>query len=382
MRMKLTAVLVLVCGCAVALGSSATARVGPPALQPGECGTPPCWTAFTVDGQPPTGITADFSSSGGNILMFIQNQGPPSSYELSPSLTSSSLIHLEVNVGTYYPAAFATTGNVQSYTTAYPSVYTATIDLKPTSSSWLSASCTTSSCGDPATAANVDYTTMAIGAISDLAGPSDFAYPTNAMYGATISTNAEAIGFPKFNPTTHAVSFQLAAPHLKADGTTPNTGFFKFFVPEAQVVKMGIADPTTVSQGSFTMTNSTGGTVNFSVTHVSSPAAGVEIDSTQNFTYSSPTFTLAPVVKSIAKAKCLVPKVVGKKLAAAKQAIAKAKCQTGSIKGAHSGSVKKGRVISQKPAAGTRLAKGGKVRLVVSKGKATKASRVTQIQVF
>ncbi len=67
--------------------------------------------------------------------------------------------------------------------------------------------------------------------------------------------------------------------------------------------------------------------------------------------------------------KCKVPKVTGKKLAAAKTAIKKAKCAVGRISKAFSRRVKKGRVISQKPAAGKTVAFGTKVNLVVSKGK-------------
>ncbi len=66
---------------------------------------------------------------------------------------------------------------------------------------------------------------------------------------------------------------------------------------------------------------------------------------------------------------CVVPKVTGKTLTAAKAAIKKAKCAVGKVTKKASAKVKKGRVISQKPAPGKKLAKGAKVSLVVSKGK-------------
>jgi len=67
--------------------------------------------------------------------------------------------------------------------------------------------------------------------------------------------------------------------------------------------------------------------------------------------------------------QCVVPDVKGRLLAAATRAITKGNCRTGTIRRAYSSIVRSGRVISQKPRPGTRLAKGGKVILVVSKGK-------------
>ena len=69
------------------------------------------------------------------------------------------------------------------------------------------------------------------------------------------------------------------------------------------------------------------------------------------------------------KVLCVVPKVKGKKLRAAKRALRKAHCSPGKVTAAFSRSVKKGRVISQKPKPGKKLAAGSKVKLKVSKGK-------------
>jgi len=66
---------------------------------------------------------------------------------------------------------------------------------------------------------------------------------------------------------------------------------------------------------------------------------------------------------------CVVPKVKGKKLAAAKSAIKRAHCSVGKVTKAFSARVKKGRVISQKPSPGKKLAAGSKVKLKVSKGR-------------
>jgi beta-lactam-binding protein with PASTA domain len=77
----------------------------------------------------------------------------------------------------------------------------------------------------------------------------------------------------------------------------------------------------------------------------------------------SATFTLNP-----APPACVVPKLKGKTLKAAKRMLTKAHCKPGRITKKFS-RVKKGRVISQKPKPGKHLAAGAKVNLVVSKGK-------------
>ncbi len=65
--------------------------------------------------------------------------------------------------------------------------------------------------------------------------------------------------------------------------------------------------------------------------------------------------------------KCVVPKVTGKKLAAAKTAIAKAHCGVGNITKVKSTKTHKGKVISQSPKPGKHLRKGSKVALKVGK---------------
>ena len=65
---------------------------------------------------------------------------------------------------------------------------------------------------------------------------------------------------------------------------------------------------------------------------------------------------------------CVVPRLKRRTLAAAKRLIRAARCSVGSIRRAYSPR-RKGTVISQRPAPGTRLASGGRVKLVVSKGK-------------
>jgi uncharacterized repeat protein (TIGR02543 family) len=67
-------------------------------------------------------------------------------------------------------------------------------------------------------------------------------------------------------------------------------------------------------------------------------------------------------------AKCVVPKVVGKKLKKARARIKKAHCKVGKIKKKASTKKKKGRVLKQKPKPGKILKPNAKVNLVVGKG--------------
>jgi Regulator of chromosome condensation (RCC1) repeat/PASTA domain len=76
-------------------------------------------------------------------------------------------------------------------------------------------------------------------------------------------------------------------------------------------------------------------------------------------------------VVSFGRAQCVVPKLVGKKLAAAKRAIGKAHCAVGKVTKVSSKRVKKGRVISQKPKPSTTRPAAWQVALRVSKGPAT-----------
>jgi hypothetical protein len=66
---------------------------------------------------------------------------------------------------------------------------------------------------------------------------------------------------------------------------------------------------------------------------------------------------------------CVVPNVRGKKLPAGRRAISRAGCRVGTVRGVYSSSVKRGRVISQRPKPGAVLSGRGKVDLVVSLGR-------------
>jgi hypothetical protein len=76
----------------------------------------------------------------------------------------------------------------------------------------------------------------------------------------------------------------------------------------------------------------------------------------------------AVFVLNNATARCGVPKVRRETLAAAKREIARAGCRVGGLRRIHS-SVRRGRVISQRPISGTVLQAGSAVKLVVSRGR-------------
>jgi uncharacterized delta-60 repeat protein len=75
------------------------------------------------------------------------------------------------------------------------------------------------------------------------------------------------------------------------------------------------------------------------------------------------------VARYVVIPSCVVPNVRGKTLGAARAGLTKALCKVGMVKRTYSARVRKGRVISQRPAPRTRMAELAKVNLVVSRGR-------------
>jgi hypothetical protein len=73
--------------------------------------------------------------------------------------------------------------------------------------------------------------------------------------------------------------------------------------------------------------------------------------------------------QTAAAAACVVPRLKGASIAAARRTVARRHCSVGRITRAYSRTVKIGRVISQTPRPGARRAKGAKISLVVSRGR-------------
>jgi hypothetical protein len=99
-------------------------------------------------------------------------------------------------------------------------------------------------------------------------------------------------------------------------------------------------------------------------------ASGLGVDNTALFQFPQPPPPPpveppppAPVVR------CVVPRVNGKTLTVARRLIVRARCSTGRVTRRYSAQVARGRVMRQSPRAGTRLRRGAKVNLVVSRGR-------------
>ena len=67
----------------------------------------------------------------------------------------------------------------------------------------------------------------------------------------------------------------------------------------------------------------------------------------------------------VAKIRCVVPRVRGLPLADARAALARSDCRTGKVSRKRAGAARRGRVLTQKPRAGTKPSFPSAVRLVV-----------------
>ncbi len=143
-----------------------------------------------------------------------------------------------------------------------------------------------------------------------------------------------------------------------ADDGDPNTGqgAITYSVAPSQIM---FVSPSNYGSSDFTMHYT--GTV---------PATGAL---TYKFGYSVEYTTAAVTADALevlhSFTPCVVPKVKNKTLSQAKAALKKAYCALGKVTKAKSKTVKKGRVISSKPAAGVTKPFGTLVNLKVSKGK-------------
>jgi hypothetical protein len=151
----------------------------------------------------------------------------------------------------------------------------------------------------------------------------------------------------------------------------------------AQAITITTHAPTAAALGThFTVAASGGGSGNA----VTLSSGGACSNSGATFTMNSPRGTCtvrydqagngnygaAPEVTETVNAvrsPCVVPKLKGKSLKAAKRALGAHSCSPGKVKRAFSTRVKRGRVISQRPKRGRHLNYGAKVSLIISKGK-------------
>ena len=83
----------------------------------------------------------------------------------------------------------------------------------------------------------------------------------------------------------------------------------------------------------------------------------------------SDTVSVGPFSIRVGPAACAVPRLRGLTLVAAKRQLAKRGCSLGRVSRVRSRRVARGRVVAQRPAPGIRLARGARVRVVLSRGR-------------
>ena len=115
-----------------------------------------------------------------------------------------------------------------------------------------------------------------------------------------------------------------------------------------------------------TFTVAPAGTTTAATTGTSTTSTGTTIQPTTTAVpTTAPTITAAPPRKT---PRCVVPRVVGRPLARARRMLVRARCRTGKISRRFS-SAQRGRVLAQRPRAGSHRPLGARVALVVSRGR-------------
>ncbi|MGQ0824225.1 MAG: hypothetical protein ACT4OX_04180 [Actinomycetota bacterium] len=171
------------------------------------------------------------------LTVQVQRSGGAQSLELSPTLTSASDIHIELNVGSFDPGVLTFAGSVQAFTPAIVAGTgnTVTLDVSPGSSTWLVGGCTATSCGGPTTRADLEFAAIAAGAIhTPPSQPSTGPSIASADFrGTWIEGDAQAFGAPTFAAVSDTFAFSVGSPHLHADGSVNDDGFLRLFLPDA-----------------------------------------------------------------------------------------------------------------------------------------------------
>jgi subtilisin family serine protease len=110
------------------------------------------------------------------------------------------------------------------------------------------------------------------------------------------------------------------------------------------------------------------------VSRVTSPQLGVgawwfNIRAVDNAGNWSDAVSVGPFSIRVGPVACAVPRLRGLKLLVAKRLLAKRGCSLGRVTRVRSRRVARGRVVAQRPAPGLRLARGARVRVVLSRGR-------------
>ena len=86
-------------------------------------------------------------------------------------------------------------------------------------------------------------------------------------------------------------------------------------------------------------------------------------------TTTSTTVTTTTTTRTvIVRRRCVVPRLIGKRLARARRLAVRAGCRMGRVSRAYSRRIRRGRIAAQRPHAGRRVARGTRVNVVVSRG--------------
>src|SRR5579862_497822 len=180
---------------------------------------------------------------------------------------------------------------------------------------------------------------------------------THGVWGTAVEVPGDATlnngGLAGVNSVSCASAGDCAAGGFYTDGASHNQAFVVSETHGVWGTAIEVPGSATLNSGAFASVNS-----------VSCAAPG---DCAAGGHYSDgSSHNQAFVVNSTSP--CVVPKVIGKTLSAAKKALTAASCSVGKIRTVYA-KAKRGRVVAQHPKPGTHLKHGGKVALTVSKGK-------------
>ena len=159
-------------------------------------------------------------------------------------------------------------------------------------------------------------------------------------------------------------NFDLQRPDSTSAGATDIAGMGSVTWTDVSVTPgtwTYLCDAHPYIQGTFTVTG--GSTTSTSSTTTPSPPPPPPTTAPTEPTTTAPTTTRAPAEP------CVVPKLAGTTLPVVRRRLARTSCRLGRVGRAYSRTVRRGRVISQRPKAGRRVGYGTAVTVILSRGR-------------